>query len=134
MKKSIVKTLIGILVGLFICGAVGYILSGRASAVDKTPPHVLPVTKHDKCIDHKEFIRAVRADQTRLEKSMGVYGDGYQIYSKEHAKYTIVRYFWCGHKLDDGYYQISYSRNKAGLYMAGYISEWRFGQYAKRAV
>lgn len=133
MKKNLKRAgLVAVI--LIIVGAVISAISGGANAVDKTPPHVLSVSVHDKCIDHKEFLGAVRADQTRLEKSMGVYGDGYRIYQKNHAKYTIERYFWCGHSLDDGYYQISYSKNKAGLYMAGYISEWRFGQYAKKAV
>lgn len=127
MNKYVKRSIIVVVI-LIIVGAIINAIGGGANAVDKTPPANHVVGKVDHCINHKEWVNAVRADKTRFEKSLGVYQDGRRVETK--AKNIIVRYPWCNRTVDEGYYQVAYYKNKAGYWMAQYFSEWDFTKNA----
>ena len=134
MIRSAFKLLFLIAVCLFFIFVVATctVENARADIPSKGDP--APVVK-DHCIDHREWLAGTRTDRTRMEKSMGVYKDGKIVSSQHKGRHIIVQYKWCGHSLDDGYYEIAYSLSeRTGYHMSSYFSEWRFGQYAKRVV
>lgn len=80
----------------------------------------------DGCITHKEWTNAKRSNMSGLERVLGVRGAGKVVVSQDNRQHLVKQYPWCGRTEDEGFYQISYDKNKAGLYMANYINEFDF--------
>jgi hypothetical protein len=83
-------------------------------------------SEQDGCITHKEWKNVKRSNMSGIERTLGVRGAGKVVVSQNHRQHLVKQYPWCGLSEDEGYYQISYDRNKAGLYMSNYINEFDF--------
>lgn len=128
MKKTFKRMAIVALI-FGILAAIATAVAGGASA--KTHR-----STQDGCINYAEFVGPTpdQLNKGAVEAFYGVQGVGVRKSNQNNGDNIIVQYPSCGKPADVQFYQISYSRNKAGIYKAGYLTQWNGFDGRTRAV
>jgi hypothetical protein len=90
------------------------------------------------CIAWGEFHYAQRGTMHAEETAWEVTKLGHVVASQDHGRHIIKQYPRCGYRQTGpapvGWVQVAYDRNKAGQYMASYISLWATGLRSDRTL
>ena len=93
--------------------------------------HAAPAKDNDSaaCVSWAEFRDAHRATMHDEEQAWEVTGRGKVVHAADHGSHIVKQYPRCGYTEAQGFAQVAYDRNKAGHYMASFITMWEFNAY-----
>lgn len=118
MDKRELKYYAVALLVVVLAVAAGLVISDQADARTKRTG--------DGCISAAEYRAAQRDTMHNLEHQLGVAGAGTIVKTQQHGRHVLKQYRWCGHPVSEGYFQVFYSRNKAGAYMSQYVTWFQY--------
>ena len=79
----------------------------------------------DGCISTTEYNTAQRGTMAWFQDTYST-GGGTVVVWQDGGDHIVKQYPWCNHSASEGFFQVSYDRNKAGQYMSNYISWYDF--------